>query len=262
MVGDAVVSAREECIRRLLMCASCGKPCAKNTPYRNEPRLRRCGGCSSRSYCDPICARADWPSHKNLCKRLKKERKARVAAEKQAAAAASDATAGWNATPGVVETMGALGVSAPSASEASFHGQEIMCGRYCIKAPTGGKQGGWFSNIELASLGMLDLHNPSGHMFVHKMAMSRPGFPKILINDLGAYNEGGPDSLRRLAAGEDEAEVIEAHARWLFMKDIRHSGAAGSALEKTFNFIDLPRRWPNAEGGGSGDDSTGLPKLK
>ncbi len=48
-------------------CGCCG---------RDDLALKKCLGCGSVAYCDAKCQTADWPSHKTVCNRIKKEKKA------------------------------------------------------------------------------------------------------------------------------------------------------------------------------------------
>ena len=48
-------------------CGCCG---------REDLALKKCLGCGSVAYCDAKCQTADWPSHKTVCNRIKKEKKA------------------------------------------------------------------------------------------------------------------------------------------------------------------------------------------
>ena len=55
---------QEEEVKR---CGCCG---------RDDLALKHCSGCGSVAYCDAKCQTADWPSHKTVCNRIKKEKKA------------------------------------------------------------------------------------------------------------------------------------------------------------------------------------------
>ena len=50
------------------LCAKCEKGAAA------VDRLRWCGGCRAAKYCSVTCARADWPAHKLVCKRMREFR--------------------------------------------------------------------------------------------------------------------------------------------------------------------------------------------
>jgi hypothetical protein len=56
-----------------LCCAKCEKLAAA------VDSLRWCGGCRAVKYCSDTCARADWPVHKLMCKKLREVRDKSVA---------------------------------------------------------------------------------------------------------------------------------------------------------------------------------------
>ena len=47
-------------------CVSCGT---------SMQRLKKCGGCMQRLYCSEECQTAEWPAHKDECRRIQKEAK-------------------------------------------------------------------------------------------------------------------------------------------------------------------------------------------
>ena len=60
-------SSKKKQEEELKRCGFCG---------RDDLALKNCSGCGSVAYCDAKCQTADWPSHKTVCNRIKKEKKA------------------------------------------------------------------------------------------------------------------------------------------------------------------------------------------
>ena len=60
-------SSKKQQEEELKRCGCCG---------RDDLALKNCSGCGSVAYCDAKCQTADWPSHKTVCNRIKKEKKA------------------------------------------------------------------------------------------------------------------------------------------------------------------------------------------
>ena len=49
-------------------CVSCGT---------SMQRLKKCGGCMQRLYCSEECQTAEWPAHKDECRRIQEELEAK-----------------------------------------------------------------------------------------------------------------------------------------------------------------------------------------
>lgn len=68
---DPFVCALEE-HQRGVRCSACWKP--KNRA--EQQRLLRCSHCKVVSYCGKVCQRAHWKTHKPMCTRFQKRRRA------------------------------------------------------------------------------------------------------------------------------------------------------------------------------------------
>ena len=126
LVGDDVSSSVAECIRKHYICACCGAIDARTSGRRTLPRLSKCGGCKSISFCNATCQSKFWPSHKHECKQLKLARKKTAAFQAQ------------HIAPNI---------------DMEFQPRSIFRNKYSFNAPSGGSIG-WLEEKEFEKAGV------------------------------------------------------------------------------------------------------------
>merc|ERR1712098_905000 len=51
----------------LVKCANCG------TSEKSEKQFQKCSRCGFVFYCSKACQKSDWPNHKQICKKIRKQ---------------------------------------------------------------------------------------------------------------------------------------------------------------------------------------------